>query len=148
METELVDKLFEPFRSRASCALPDETDNDQINMSLRQLGRFVEKPSRKPPTLDVMAHCLRNVGGKLRTASGNDFAAFLEQHLKDPESFCDSFPRSLHRYVDLFRNKAAHVERMSLEESRDARAFRLEEPVRLLTELAEGLIAQQPAAGP
>ena len=81
-----------------------------------------------------MAFCLLNLGCKARNAEENGFTEFLRTRLVDLDRFCDAeqFPGRLIEYSREYRNKSAHVERLSKDACMAARAFLLEEPIRLL----------------
>jgi hypothetical protein len=140
LEAELVDRLFEPFRASERHRLPDvDPAESDLVRSVDQLRRFIDRPTSPAPTLDRIAYFLANVGGKLADAPENDFAAFLSRRLHNREQFCREFPPKLHRYIGRYRNRAAHIEEISREEAASARAYLLDEPMRLLVELAESL---------
>jgi hypothetical protein len=91
------------------------------------------------PELGSMGHCLKNVGCRMANDANNGFVSLLDDLLVDRAAFCAEFPSQLLRYADEYRNRAAHVERMSLEQCREARAFLLDEPPRLLRLLTSSL---------
>jgi hypothetical protein len=86
-----------------------------------------------------MAFCIRNVGWRLRGAENNGFATFLTKGLSNLDHLCDryDFPGRLLRYVEEYRNRAAHVSRLTKQDCVAARAYLLEEPIRLLLVLEE-----------
>jgi hypothetical protein len=88
-----------------------------------------------------MAFSLLNVGCRLRGSEENGFARFLRQQVVSRDAFCDvsRFPQRLIEYVFEYRNKSAHVAKLSKAACLAARAFLLEEPVRLLILLEESL---------
>ncbi len=138
LEKEILDKIFVAFRdSRFSPMLPEPTGNNSLARSLEALRAFVAK--RRTLTLGDMAYCLRNVGCKLRSHSGNGFVSFLREVLVNLDAVCDKhrFPSQIIKYTENYRNRAAHVSRLSLEDCLGARAFLLEEPTRLLVTLEE-----------
>jgi hypothetical protein len=138
LETELIDKIFEPFKA-SGVALPETSGDPDVDQSLALLRRYTERPGAKPPTLDVMARCLINVGHRFQDRPGNTFLLFLQDRLIDPDQFCRDFPKKLNSYIDRFRNRAAHIDYVSESDVREARAFLLEEPVPLLVWLAQAL---------
>lgn len=138
LEAELADKLFLPLRE-LSITLPSPSEDSDLNRSLRDLGRFITNPGVKPPTLDAMARILRNVGDKLRDAPDNGFAVYLDGRLTGASAFCRDYPRRLNSYVDRFRNAAAHIEAVSQDDVKAARAFLLEEPAELLLWLSKSM---------
>jgi hypothetical protein len=75
--------------------------------------------------------------------SGNGFASFLDRIVGDLEQFCnyEQFPGRVITYVQEFRNKSAHVARLSKDECLAARAYLIEEPIFLLVKL-ENILAQ------
>jgi hypothetical protein len=81
-----------------------------------------------------MAFCLLNLGCRMRQVPENGFAEFLQANIHDLAAFCDHhrFPKRLIEYVTDYRNKSAHVAKLSKDECIAARAFLLEEPIQLL----------------
>jgi hypothetical protein len=92
-----------------------------------------------------MAFCLLNLGCKTRSVDQNGFAEFLRTRLQDLEAFCDDhkFPGRLIEYVREYRNKSAHVAKLSKDECMAARAFLLEEPIQLLILLEKALVVPE-----
>lgn len=138
LEAELLAKLFVPLKESPSTpSLPDPTGDKQINRSIEFLKAFI-RGTRKL-TLGDMAFCIRNVGCGLRGAENNSFATFLTKRLFNLDHLCDryDFPGRLLRYVEEYRNRAAHVSRLTKQECVSARAYLLEEPIRLLLVLEE-----------
>lgn len=133
LEVELVERLFEPFRSSGH-SLPEEGPEPTIDGSLQRLRRFMA--GGQAPALGEMARILKNLGARFDDP-GNGFGVFLDEILVDREAFCQSFGKRLTKYVSKFRNAAAHVDRMPLDECLAARAFLLDEPTRLLGTLTD-----------
>lgn len=75
----------------------------------------------------------------MRHVKPNGFAQYLASRLSSIDIFCDGygFPQRLMKYVQEYRNKSAHVSRLSKDECMAARAYLLEEPVQLLVALEE-----------
>lgn len=137
LEVELTERIFLPFReSHLDRTLRGASDPAQERSAVVLQG-FVA--GTRPLGLGEMAQCLKNLGCGGRQQGPRELAAFLRETLQDLDGFCDAtrFPRRLSKYVAKFRNAAAHVDGLGAEECRAARAFLLEEPVRLLLTLAE-----------
>jgi hypothetical protein len=66
--------------------------------------------------------------------------------LRNLDSFCDidKFPGRLIEYSREYRNKSAHVGKLSKEACMAARAFLLEEPIQLLIALEKALQVTEP----
>jgi hypothetical protein len=138
LEKELLEKLFVSFRqSEFAKQLPSSTGNSSHDRSIRILTSFVDGKSHL--TLGGMGFCLHNVGCALRDKPSNGYARFLKATLVDLNSFCDDvqFQRRVIKYTDEFRNRAAHVSRLTYEECLTARAYLMEEPIKLLIRLQE-----------
>ncbi len=138
LENDLLDKLFSGFRRASSVGeLPSATGRAELDRSLDALQAFVE--GQRSMTLGDMAFCLRNVGCRMRHVKPNGFAQYLASRLSSIDIFCDGygFPQRLMKYVQEYRNKSAHVSRLSKDECMAARAYLLEEPVQLLVALEE-----------
>jgi hypothetical protein len=140
LETELVGKIFEPFKA-SGLVLPETSGDPDVDKSIDLLRRYTARPGAKPPTLDVMARCLLNVGHRFGDMPDNTFLLFLRSRMIDPDQFCRDFPKKLNSYIDRFRNRAAHIDHISESDVHEARAFLLEEPLRLLVWLAEAIKA-------
>ncbi|MGO9790987.1 MAG: hypothetical protein ACLP8S_16280 [Solirubrobacteraceae bacterium] len=137
LESEVLDKLFEPLRGARDVALPHGGEKRARALSVEALRRL--RDEGVTPTLGAMGHCLLNVGCAMADREGNGFAQWLDALLIDRAAFCSSFPKQLINYTDRFRNAAAHVGRLSLDECVEARSVLLEEPTRLLLQLASAL---------
>jgi hypothetical protein len=145
LEKEILDKIFHPFRDSASAKfLPEVTGQSSLDKSLEALKSFVDK--KRKLTLGDMAFCLLNVGCKLRNSNNNGFVQFLQERLDSLDNFCDeeSIPGRIIKYSQEYRNRAAHANRLSREECLEARAFLLDEPIRLLIALVEACKAVKP----
>jgi hypothetical protein len=72
----------------------------------------------------------------------------LQTKVYNLDVFCDDhkFPGRLIEYTQEYRNKSAHVAKLSKDVCMAARAFLLEEPVRLLMLLEENLRPSEPDA--
>jgi hypothetical protein len=136
LENAVLEKLFEPLRDEGA-QLPADTADRGLNRSLAALRRL--RDENASPELGTMAFCLKNVGCGMAEAPENGFAALLDRRLTNRAVFCETFPSELLRYTEEFRNRAAHVERMTFEECTEARARLMEEPVRLLRLLVSSL---------
>lgn len=141
LERELLDRLFAPFVAWGAAveALPEPTGGGGVDRSISALRGFIE--GSKTLALGEMSYCLRNIGCKMREVEPNVFAHFLTAQLVSHAAFCDEarFPQQLQKYVVKYRNQAAHVERLTREDCEGARAFLLDEPVRLLMTLTRSL---------
>jgi len=140
LERSLLQKVFLQFAtSPFATKLPAETGKKAFDNSIQAFHKLVT--GGYDITLGSMAFCLLNVGCKLKNAENNGFAEFLQSTFGDLNAFCDtySFPARLNRYVETYRNRAAHVTRLTKEDCLDARAFLLEEPVKLLVLLEQFL---------
>jgi hypothetical protein len=138
LEKEILDKIFLAFRaSPFAVILPDTTGQNSLDKSLDAIKIFVDK--KRDLSLGDMAFCLLNVGCKLRNSENNGFVQFLRTIFVDIETLCNEkkIPARIIKYTEDFRNRAAHVIRLTREECLEARAFLLEEPIRLLLALAE-----------
>ncbi len=141
LEKAVLERLFRPFLSfDAAAIIPEQTGRSDQDRSLASLRKFVT--TRRDLTLGDMAFCLLNVGCKLRSHTQNGFARFLSTKISNLDAFCGEFkfPGRLIEYVEEFRNKSAHVAKLSKDSCMGARAFILEEPVRLLLVLEEALM--------
>jgi hypothetical protein len=141
LEKDLLERLFRPFQSFAhGHRFPVATRQD-LARSVAALQSFVA--GGRELTLGDMAFCLLNLGCKTRSADQNGFAEFLRTRLHDLEAFCDihKFPGRLIEYVQEYRNKSAHVAKLSKDACMAARAFLLEEPIQLLILLEKELVA-------
>jgi hypothetical protein len=138
LEREMLDKIFIAFReSPFSKSLPDPTGKKSLDRSIDTLKAFLE--NRRNITLGDMGFCLLNVGCKLSKTKDNGFANFLQETFMNFDELCDEkkVPARIIKYTDDYRNRAAHVSRLSKEECLAARAFLLDEPIRLLLTLIE-----------
>jgi hypothetical protein len=138
LEKDLLERLFRPFvSSPSSHRIPDTGGKKDWERSRAALQGFVM--GGRDLTLGDMAFSLLNIGCKMRQVTQNGFAEFLISKLADMASFCDryAFPKRLIQYVTDYRNKAAHVAKLSKADCMAARAFLLEEPIQLLI-LLEG----------
>lgn len=138
LEKEILDKIFIAFRdSHFSTILPETTGQNSLDRSLDTIKAFVGK--RRNLALGDMAFCLLNVGCKLRTIENNGFALFLRELFVNIDTLCDEkkIPARIIKYTEDYRNRAAHVSRLSREECLEARAYLLDEPIRLLLTLVE-----------
>ena len=138
LEKEILDKIFIAFRdSPFSTILPETTGQNSLDRSLDTIKAFVGK--RRNLALGDMAFCLLNVGCKLRTIENNGFALFLRELFENIDTLCDEkkIPARIIKYTEDYRNRAAHVSRLSREECLEARAYLLDEPIRLLLSLVE-----------
>jgi hypothetical protein len=142
LERGLLEKIFAPFANsvEAGEGMPTVTRAEWAR-SAQALADHVT--GRRELTLGDMAFCLRNVGCRMVGVAGNGFARFLARTVGDLEQFCndEQFPSRVIKYVQEFRNKSAHVARLSKEECIAARAYLLEEPVLLLVRL-ESILAR------
>jgi hypothetical protein len=138
LEKEIFDKVFLTFRdSSFSTLLPEATGQNSLDRSLDVMKAFVGK--KRNLTLGDMGFCLLNVGCKLRTTENNGFALFLQELFVDIDALCDEkkIPARIIKYTEDYRNRAAHVSHLSRDECLEARAFLLDEPIRLLLALVE-----------
>lgn len=138
LEREMLDKIFITFReSSFSKSLPDPTGKKSLDRSIDTLKAFVE--NKRNISLGDMGFCLLNVGCKLSKAKNNGFANFLQETFMNFDKLCDEkkVPARIIKYTDDYRNRAAHVSRLSKEECLAARAFLLDEPIRLLLTIVE-----------
>jgi hypothetical protein len=143
LEKDLLEKLFRPFQSFGRRqSFPVATKKD-LARSVAALESFAA--GGRELTLGDMAFCLLNLGCKARSADQNGFAEFLRTRLMDLEAFCDGqkFPARLIEYVSEYRNKSAHVAKLSKDACMGARAFLLEEPIQLLILLEKALIVPE-----
>jgi hypothetical protein len=139
LESSLLERVFEPYRAYpGAIALPDTLDDERTRQSAEALRKFVEGGKL---TLGQMAFCLLNLGCAQRDVEDNAFGRYLAGRLVDLGRFCDGekWPTRLRRYNDKFRNRAAHVDRLTLQDCIEARAYLLEEPTRLLISLGRAL---------
>jgi hypothetical protein len=147
LENAVLEHLFEPLRN-SGAPLPADTGSSGRDRSLTVLRRL--RDDEITPELGTMAFCLKNVAsGTIANAPDNGFASLLDRKLINRAEFCSDFSSELMRYAEEFRNRAAHVERMTLEECDQARARLMEEPVRLLHLLMSSLRSslRAPSAG-
>jgi hypothetical protein len=138
LEKEIFEKIFRPFRDSGTARfLPEVTGQSSLDKSLEALRTFVS--NKRNLTLGDMAFCLLNVGCKLRNSNNNGFVQFLRERLDDLDNVCDEkgIPGRIIKYSQEYRNRAAHASRLSREECLEARAFLLDEPIRLLIALVE-----------
>jgi hypothetical protein len=136
LERGLIEKIFAPFAKsvEAKEVMPSVT-NAELSRSTRAIADYVA--GRRVLTLGDMAFCLKNVGCRMSDITGNGFAQFLARITGNLDQFCNSeqFPSRVINYVQEFRNKSAHVAKLSKDECVAARAYLLEEPVLLLVRL-------------
>lgn len=133
LERTLLLKVFNKFKeSPFSKQFPSPTGDRKIDQSIEALYGFVEMG--KDITLGQMAYCITNIGGNIRKNDGNGFALFLMEQTGNLDEFIDveNFPSRLKKYVMNFRNKSAHVDKITKQECEKARAYLLDEPVQLL----------------
>lgn len=138
LEKEVLDKIFIAFRNSAFAKkLPDTTGQNSLDKSLEAIRNFLDK--KRHLALGDMAFCLLNVGCKLRNSENNGFVQFLQETFLDFDNFCDvkGIPGRVIKYSQDYRNRAAHVSRLSRDECLEARAFLLDEPIRLMLSLVE-----------
>jgi len=138
LERTLLQKVFIRFADSPYAAqLPSETGRKTLDNSVLALQKLVS--GQHDITLGSMAFCLLNVGCKMKHYDSNGFAQFLQSVIGDLDKFCDfhKFPARLNAYVNNYRNRAAHVSKITKEECMSARAFLLEEPVKLLVLLEQ-----------
>jgi hypothetical protein len=145
LEKDLIEKLFRPFVSSAQThRLPATGIKKDWARSQTALQEFVA--GDRELTLGDMAFCLLNLGCRMRQVAENGFAEFLRANIDDLAAFCDhdKFPKRLIEYVTDFRNKSAHVAKLSKDDCMAARAFLLEEPIQLLILLEKFLRPSDP----
>jgi len=142
LERGLIEKIFAQFAKsvEAGEAMPAVTSAELVR-SVRTLSDYVA--GRRELTLGDMAFCLKNVGCRMSGVTGNAFAQFLARIVGDLDHFCNAeqFPSRVIKYVQEFRNKSAHVAKLSKDDCMAARAYLLEEPVLLLVRL-ENILAR------
>lgn len=139
LESSLSELVFGPYRAYpGASALPETVEDERTRQSVVHLRKFVGGGKL---TLGQMTFCLINLGCALRDADDNPFGSYLAERFVSLGRFCDEekWPSRLRRYNEKFRNRAAHVDRLTLQECIDARAYLLEEPTRLLVSLARAL---------
>lgn len=140
LEKDLLEKLFRPFASSTQAYdFPATAGKQALARSVAALQSFVT--GSRELTLGDMAFCLLNLGCKMRRTEQNGFAEFLQTKVSNRDVFCDDhkFPGRLIEYAQEYRNKSAHVAKLSKDACMSARAFLLEEPIRLLILLEEFL---------
>lgn len=138
LEKEILDRIFLAYRNSSfSMLLPEATGQNSLDRSLDVIKVFVDK--KRNLTLGDMGFCLLNVGCKLKNSDNNGFAIFLQEIFIDFDNLCNEakIPARIIKYSEDYRNRAAHVSRLSRDECLGARAFLLDEPVRLLLTLVE-----------
>lgn len=143
VETEVLFRLFEPYRDRDDASeLPEPPAGERSKTtSLAALKRHAGGGNTL--TLGEMGWVLLNVGYKLRDAQPNSFVRYLRVHLADYDAFFgDKFPRRLLDYAERYRNAAMHVGDVSAEDCKAARDHLFEEPVRLLLYLTEAVVGR------
>jgi hypothetical protein len=137
LESALSALIFRPYHAYPEArALPDAIEDSRQHRSVVALQRFLDGTEL---TLGQMAFCLLNIACALRNAEPNAFARYLSERLLSLDRFCDeqAWPKRLMRYNEKFRNRAAHIDRLTLEECMEARAYLLDEPTKLLISLLE-----------
>jgi len=147
LEKNLLEKVFRPFASSSYVHdFPATAAKHDLARSVAVLQLFVA--GSRELTLGDMAFCLLNLGCKMRRAEQNGFREFLQTKVYNLDVFCDDhkFPGRLIEYTQEYRNKSAHVAKLSKDVCMAARAFLLEEPVRLLMLLEENLRPSEPDA--
>jgi len=140
LERDLLDKVFRPFASSTHAHdFPATAAKQDLARSVAALQSFVT--GSRELALGDMAFCLLNLGCKMRKVEQNGFAEFLQIKVYNLHVFCDDhkFPGRLIEYAQEYRNKSAHVAKLSKDACMAARAFLLEEPIRLLILLEEFL---------
>lgn len=137
VEREVFAKFFDPFLSseHRDSSRVESTGDRQIDRSLEALDDFTA--GRRPLTLGDMAFCIKNVGCSDRISTG--FRRHMIATLGDANAFCDMIPSRLLEYLTEFRNRSAHIERVTLEECVAAHNYLLEEPVRLILRIEEAI---------
>ena len=136
LEIELKLKLFTSFKqSSFASQLPQSLGDKSLDRSLVTLRGFVD--GSREITLGDMGFCLLNLGCKSRNMEGNGFSMFLHDRIKNFEEFCNDsqFPGKLIQYAQDYRNRAAHVSKLTRLECMSARAMLLEAPIKLLITL-------------
>ncbi len=143
LEKDVLEKLFRPFLSFVGKDRFPVAAKQDLVRSVAALQSFVA--TGRELTLGDMAFCLLNLGCKARHADQNGFAEFLRTRLLNSEAFCDrdKFPGRLIEYSREYRNKSAHVGRLTKDACMAARAFLLEEPIQLLILLERALIVSE-----
>jgi hypothetical protein len=141
LEKGLLIYIFEPFKNlhEAEFSIPT-VKQPGLEKSVQILNDYLA--NRRELTLGDMAFCLKNVGCKMFNIDGNIFSKFLEKKVGDINNFnnIEKYPNRVIKYIQKFRNKSAHIARLSKEECTAARSYLLEEPVLLLVRLLEILI--------
>ncbi len=140
LESEILTKLFVAYKDSGFANKLPESNDKGCARSIKALQDFTA--GRRELTLGDMAFCLMNVACKLAGDDANGFSQFLRQRLSSLDSLCQDrdYPARLMRYVQEYRNHAAHVQRLSKAECLAARSMLLEEPIRLLIVLEELLV--------
>lgn len=138
LESALLERLFLPLRESGSTRelIPR---SQRATQHAAKLNAFVA--GEGVMTLGSMAFCLRDFACRNRPEPDNGFSRALEELVVDLGALCerDQFPQRLMEFNRLYRNRAAHTDRLTLQECLDARRFLLEEPTELLVVLARQL---------
>ena len=140
LENEITEKIFIEFKkSNYSHMFPNPTGKKSFDKNLEYLKLYTN--NKRKLTLGEMAFCLQHIGCKLRNYDNNGFSHFLNNLFASQTIFCDvnKLPSRIMKYTAEYRNRAAHVSRVTLEECLSARKFLLDEPIRLLVLLFESL---------
>jgi hypothetical protein len=88
-----------------------------------------------------MAFVLMNVGCRLHDNEPNAFARYLRERLVGHAQFCGrrGVPAASTGVRGDFRNRAMHVDDLTLDDCKVARDYLFEEPVRLLLDMTSAL---------
>jgi len=137
LERQLLDRVFLPYAQSVGAE-----DAPIANVGGRSYARSASALTAllsdgREPTMGEMAHCLKNVG--CASEHPNSFRSYLQGAIADLGAFCevDRIPSKVLKYLDTYRNGAAHVERMTYDECVAAEAYLLKEPVRLIARIEE-----------
>jgi len=141
LERGLLIYIFESFKNshETNISIPTNIQSGLVK-SVQILNDYLA--NRRELTLGDMAFCLKNVGCKMANINSNIFSKFLETKVGDINNFCniEKYPGRVIKYVQEFRNKSAHIARLSKEECMAARSYLLDEPILLLVRLVNILI--------
>ncbi len=136
-ELETVDRILLPLRLKSAGL---DLRNDIPDKDLGRVTKYCSSPTARPPELGTLGRFLSTaIHSRERRKSSVQIRTFYEVVSLWPRSRWivdkEGLPAGLERLTTDFRNRAAHIERMTEEEFHGCSAFLRERPQELIIKL-------------